>query len=159
MKTTLNLSEIITNISNNKKNYIELKTAYLDQKASLFRELEQLETLKKLALDSNINIVLVQIAESILDILGDITALDINEIAALKIAKGGLRRGYVGNKQYQSFHQRADNDYGYGPKHGSIVERIGLKPEYRVVELSDKEKDACIYYLLNYSKIKEITNK
>lgn len=71
----------------------------------------------------------------------------IAEAAIIDIANGCkyLKSRYFGNKRYSGFYQRCDSKYGSGPRHGSTVDRIGLKNPS--TELTDDEKDACIYYL------------
>lgn len=60
----------------------------------------------------------------------------------------GLETGYFGVKNYSGFgDQREDHQYGYGPKHGSIVFAVGLKD--RKHELTTEEREAALYYLLN----------
>lgn len=53
--------------------------------------------------------------------------------ARLAIIRGGrsLLTRYIGMKRYDGFYQREDHTYGYGPKHGSIVWRVGLTREVR----------------------------
>lgn len=46
--------------------------------------------------------------------------------------KAAMAKEYLGIKNYASFgDQREDHQYGYGPKHGSIVFSIGRADEYR----------------------------
>ena len=47
---------------------------------------------------------------------------------------GALKKGYVGIKNYASFgDQREDHEYGFGPRHGSIVFSIGRrKPQENI---------------------------
>lgn len=48
-----------------------------------------------------------------------------------------MSRRYLGIKNYASFgDQREDHDYGYGPKHGSIVFSIGRTDAWRVKPLT-----------------------
>jgi hypothetical protein len=57
-----------------------------------------------------------------------------------------LRTRYIGCKQYDGFYmQRTDCEYGYGPRHGYIIFRIGLKDTKH--EFVDIEIDSCIYYI------------
>ena len=119
-------------------------------------ELRALESIGKEGLDLD----KVQLAETLLRVEGDPYGETsskygtIAEAAIIDIAEGcqHLKTKYFGNKEYSGYYQREDHKYGYGPRHGSIVDRIGLvNSSY---ELSDNEKDACIYYLKNYNKIK-----
>ena len=68
----------------------------------------------------------------------------------------GLKREYFGTKDYAHWSgQRCDCEYGMGPRHGHIVFSIGLREEARKRDLTDAEKEACIYYLLNLSAIQK----
>ncbi len=49
--------------------------------------------------------------------------------------------------------QRSDHDYGMGPRHGSIIFRIGLVSDARHRELTSAERDAAVYYLMNLEAI------
>lgn len=69
---------------------------------------------------------------------------------------GDLRREYFGTKSYDRWHgQRSDHSYGMGPTHGSMIFRIGLTPEARTRDLTEEERDAAIYYLLNLEAIQK----
>lgn len=68
----------------------------------------------------------------------------------------GLKYEFFGTKNYDRWSgQRCDCKYGMGPRHGSICFRIGLTQEARKKDLSEAEKDAAIYYLLNLEKIQD----
>ncbi|MBK9496676.1 MAG: hypothetical protein IPO08_19680 [Xanthomonadales bacterium] len=59
----------------------------------------------------------------------------------------GLDQSDYGTKSYDRwFGQRSDHEWG-GPRHGSIIFQIGLKDRKR--ELTEEERDAAIYFLLN----------
>lgn len=122
-------------------------------------QIEELRHLQTVAL-ANYDIGKVQIAESILSISGNPYGNtgdpgSIAGAAIFDIAKGcvHLKDQYFGNKRYEAFYQRSDHTYGYGPKHGYIVDRIELRTKYMTRDLTSDEKDACIYYLANYQKI------
>lgn len=58
-----------------------------------------------------------------------------------------LDQADFGTKQYAHWHgQRSDHEWG-GPKHGSIIFRIGLQDRKR--ELTKDERSDAIYFLLN----------
>ena len=67
---------------------------------------------------------------------------------------------YFGTKNYDRWiGQREDHQYGYCPKHGSTVFRIGLKPEVRAFpqsELTPEQVESCVYYLTHLACIQEI---
>ena len=65
-----------------------------------------------------------------------------------------MKKQYFGNKRYSGYYQESSHSYGMGPSHGSIVDEVGLKQDARKRDLTDEEKDACIYYLKNYTAIK-----
>lgn len=59
---------------------------------------------------------------------------------------GALRQEYLGVKNYAGFgDQRENHSYGFGPKHGHIVFRIGLTDAWLK---GDKALDADAVYLL-----------
>lgn len=128
--------------------------------------LEKIENFKRLEVigSENIDIEKVQIAEKILEVEGDPYGMTndckktIAESAIEDIANGCeyLQKRYFGNKRYDRFYQREDHEYGYAPKHGHIVDSIGFRRDLLSKELTGDQKDACIYYLKNYQKIKEV---
>lgn len=130
----------------------EYKKAYDSIKTEI-QKLEHLEASWTIGLD----VERIQIAEKLLDvrwnpygITGDYV---VAEDAIIDIANWcqKLKEKFFWNKQYDWFYQRCDCSYGYWPKHGSIVDRIWLKDIKH--EMTDDEKDACIYYLKNYKII------
>ncbi|MFA6831874.1 MAG: hypothetical protein WCR36_06355 [Bacteroidaceae bacterium] len=62
-----------------------------------------------------------------------------------------LKREYIGQKYYGAFDQRCDCEYGYGPSHGSIYQRIGLRNPKK--ELTDTDIECCLYLLENLDSI------
>lgn len=59
-----------------------------------------------------------------------------------------LNSVYFGCKDYDRWtHQREDCQYGYGPRHGSIVFAIELRSEHRNKRLTKQQRSDCIYYL------------
>jgi len=67
-----------------------------------------------------------------------------------------LKREYFGAKNYDRWvGQRSDHEYGYGPRHGSIIFKIGLTTEYRnaVEQITEEQINACLYYLRNLDKL------
>ena len=67
-----------------------------------------------------------------------------------------LRAEYIGQKLYEGFDQRTDCRYGYGPSHGSIYQRIGLRNPKQ--ELSDYDLECCLYLLENIAAVVESKN-
>lgn len=75
---------------------------------------------------------------------------------------GSLKHRFQGTKSYDRWHgQWIDCQYGFGPKHGSVIFRIGLTDEARKREgpLTDDEIESCLYYLNNLERIQEARAK
>lgn len=154
------LFEIVSEKNSLIKQREELKKAYEKSLKILNGNISELERLESLSQDNNIE--KIQLAETVLYVYGNpygstsdsatIAQQAINDIA---IGCTHLRKEFFGNKRYDGYYQGSDHPYGYGPKHGSICDEIGLRPDARKRELTDDEKDACIYYLKNYQKIAE----
>lgn len=69
-------------------------------------------------------------------------------IEDVRLGAHRLNRGYLGVKSYDGFpSQRADGDYGMGPKHGTIWFRIGLRESHRSQPLTTEESIACAKWL------------
>lgn len=71
------------------------------------------------------------------------------------LASGGnvLKKRFIGVKNYSSFgDQRCDCEYGFGPKHGHIVFKVGLTTDCRQVITGD-QVEAAIYVLLNIDEV------
>ena len=68
-----------------------------------------------------------------------------------------LWKEYFGTKRYDGWYgQRSDHPYGYGPRHGSILFRVGLTDNARSrkqSELTSDEVEAAVYYLANIERI------
>lgn len=76
---------------------------------------------------------------------------------------GDLWRRYFGTKSYDRWHgQRSDHEYGYGPRHGSIIFRVEITRDARARkqwELTPEEVEAAIYYLTNLTRIQDAERK
>lgn len=139
-----------------------LTKEYQETLKTITTEYDSLERLEKAAMN-DLNIDYIQIAESVMYVHGNPYGLTddrgfIADAAISDIANGckKLKKEYFGNKVYSGYYQRCDCEYGYGPSHGGIRDEIGLKSDVRKRELTSDEKDACIYYLKNYTKINEL---
>lgn len=70
-----------------------------------------------------------------------------------------LIRRFVGTKAYEHWiGQLSIHDYGYGPRHGSILFSVGLVSAVRErspFHLSDAERDACLYFLNAIEQIEQ----
>lgn len=130
--------------------------------AALNKELTELDRLEKLATTADLDISKIQMAEKVIYCHGDVDNVvegrKLTDAAATDIANGHphLAQKVFGNKRYEGFYQQCDSEYGYGPRHGSIVDCVGMLHESRGQVLCDEEKDAIIYYLKNYSRIKAL---
>ena len=80
---------------------------------------------------------------------GDARASVVNDaIRVLIDGTSDLQRNYFGTKSYDRWHgQRCDCEYGFGPRHGSIIFYVGLRPEWRNANLSSTQIEACVYFL------------
>jgi hypothetical protein len=80
-----------------------------------------------------------------------------------RIANGGekMRERFMGTKCYDRWHgQSVDMEYGYGPKHGSIIFAIEMRRDVRQRPkdqplLTEEEQDAVIYYLRCLKQIQQ----
>lgn len=71
---------------------------------------------------------------------------------------GDLWRVAFGTKSYDAWHgQRCDCEYGYGPRHGSIIFQIGItetvRKDRKHADLTPSEIEAAVYYLTNLERI------
>lgn len=103
----------------------------------------------------------IALAETVITVVGSYTRHGdqdsvVNE-AMQDIANGGKRLAtqFFGTKTYGRFYnQRSDHPYGYGPRHGSIVFRVGInRGRAKGEPLSANEVEACLYYLAHLREI------
>lgn len=159
------LDDINSAIAQCKKEYEDILSALNKQRDSADREY-------RLAVDENIDITKIREAEDVLYIRGNIGVLKSarsdsphsigrgDDISAVNQAiqwfacsykpthYNDLNNVFFGCKNYDRWtHQREDCEYGYGPRHGSIVFAIGLRPEWRNKGLTERQRSCCIYYL------------
>lgn len=142
----------------------KLRADFRDKKIVLEDEIKALERLEKIG-SKGIQPEVVKIAEKVLDVRGEPfiktdgggRSILLEAIDDIGTGVQKLRHAFFGNKRYEGFYQRCDCYYGMGPRHGHIVDYIGLRDGFRVnVPLTPEQTDACIYYLNNYRVIKEI---
>jgi len=162
------LHEIVKERFEKQKELSQKTEAFKKEQAKLNSEIQELLRLENVA-QIGLDLDKVQIAEKLIWIQGnpfrktsDVTKFSgvvIAECAIIDIAEDckKMRTQFFGNKEYVSFYQRCDCEYGYGPRHGSIVDRIGLIDTNH--QFTDDEKDACIYYIKNYNAVKEAKAK
>ena len=161
----MTLHELIIQEESIKEQLKNVKLKF-DKTYSDLRSALQKAQIKVRMLKNNLNVEILIRAKELIQIEGnpyaqtdDVMKHGSNTIAQdaiIDIAQDApkLKMGYFGNKKYEGFYQRSDHDYSFGPAHGSIVDGIYLRVRDR--KLTDQEKDDCIYYLLNYEKIKSI---
>lgn len=145
-----------------------LTKEFKTKETCLENEIKELKRLENIG-ENNLDLQKIQIAETLLIIRGnpygnaesEFGKPPIANVAIIDIANGcpTLKSHYFGNKRYGGYYQRCDCSYGSCPTHGSIVDEIGLQSEARTKDLTDDEKDACIYYLKNYPLIAEAKKK
>lgn len=76
---------------------------------------------------------------------------------------GDLWKCYFGTKNYDGWRgQRSDCEYGYGPRHGVTIFKVGVvsdvRKERKQTDLTPKEIEAAIYYLVNIQSIQATNN-
>lgn len=159
----MRLSEHVANVEQYKAQLEEHENKAKAEKERLL-QLIYLEQEKINQFKENLDTEIIKTAESVMYIRGmkNMKVGDGNSaiqdaikwFATGKAGYQGLKYEYFGTKNYDHWiGQRCDCTYCYGPRHGSIIFKIGLRDEARHRELTDTERDACIYYLLNLSKI------
>lgn len=157
------LHEIIKEKSEALNDLKILRDGFVKNEKLLLSKIKELKRLEKLGTLTDVKIDLdkIQIAENILRIGGNPTGKNLHLRAIEKIANNPeyLQRNYIGNKSYEAFYQECNCEYGYGPRHGSIVDRIEISTNARKNGMTDDEKDACIYYLTNIEKIKKLSDE
>ena len=155
----MTLHEVIKTRTNIKKELKLLREKFEKEEKQLNKKINNLNKLYYLgtSIDS-VDIEKVQLAESLIEFQGDPTGKNIHLRAISKIANdpNWLKSNYLGNKRYDSYYQECNCKIGMGPSHGTICDRIELLRDVRTRNLTDEEKDACIYYLSNIEKIQEI---
>jgi hypothetical protein len=154
------LFEIVAESADKSKELNKIRKEFKGRETDLINEIAQLDRLIAIA-EKELDVVRIQLAESVLYVNGNPYGINdqrettIAEQAIVDIAQGTpyLRKGYYGNKRYEGYYQGSNHSYGYGPKHGSVVDEVGLRSGAIIRDLTDDEKDACIYYLKNYPSI------
>ncbi len=162
------LNEIVKDLAAKQAELKQLSHEFKAKSDRIKFEIEELSRLENIG-GNGIDLEKIQLAESIMYIYGNpygkadskFNCPTIAEEAIIDIANDcpHLISQFFGNKRYESFYQRTNCEYGYGPRHGSIVDEIGLKSSVRSREcvekslLTDDEKDACIYYIKNFASL------
>lgn len=156
------LFEIVAERNQKQIELSQLRKEFQSKEKSLIDEIENFLRLENTA-EGGFDVVKIQLAESVLYVGGNpygnadgVQGKKLAERAIIDIASNTpfMRERYFGNKRYSGYYQESSHSYGMGPTHGSIVDEVGLKQDARKRDLTDEEKDACIYYLKNYTAIK-----
>jgi hypothetical protein len=156
------LHEIVNERVDKSKQLQNARKEFEKLEKNLNLEINELIRLENISTEG-VDLEKVQLAETIIYIRGnpfgiiDGGGVRISDLAISDIAKNceHLKTEFYGNKTYEGYYQRCNCSYGMGPRHGGIRDEIGLNPDARKRDLTSDEKDACIYYINNYSKIKE----
>ena len=154
------LHEIVSERSQLKKDLVILREGFERNEKLLMKKIDDLDRLQKLATSTShgFDLEKIQLAESIMYIKGNPLGKMLNLWAVSILANnpGYFQSEYVGNKRYSGYYQESDHSYGMGPKHGNIVDEIGIRENVRGKSLSNGQRDACIYYLINIEKIRDV---
>lgn len=153
----MNLPELKANIEKAKKSYNEYIEESNKKRIELNGVIKEWERQYNIVL-AGVDLDKIQEAESFMEFRGlntfpkgdDIKAANdaINWFAGASSNWLNLNTNFFGTKDYSGWsHQREDNSYGYGPKHGSTVFSIGLQSDYRNKELTESQRASAIYYL------------
>ena len=156
------LFEIVAERNEKSRELAILRKEFETKEKALVQIIADLSRLENVA-QSGLDVVQIQLAESVLSVSGDPygqtdqrnTPLADRAISDIANNTKYMREGYFGNKTYSGYYQESSHPYGMGPSHGGIVDSVGLKKEATKRDLTDDEKDACIYYLKNYVLIKQ----
>lgn len=165
MNTLIELSQAITSlqkeIADENKHYSEVMTELQGKLEKVLRERE--------LFSAGIDLEKLRLAETVFSFLGDPTIsrhgdypdqhrgdtrtkLIEDAIRLIAASPDALSQNYLGVKNYASFgDQREDHKYFMGPRHGDIV--FSVKRKTPKTSLTDAEREAGIYYLLNWKTI------
>lgn len=137
------------------------------EEARLRQELEHAHAAVRVG-SAGLDLAAIALAESILEVRGQYEKAGSDRAGVLRDAVAeiatGEKQGYrglwvesFGTKAYAHWYgQRCDCQYGMGPSHGSLIFTVGLRREVRERmprELTQAERDACVYYLENLQAI------
>lgn len=131
--------------------------------SALRSEIEQAEVERARILDG-LDSAAILLAEHVLEVSGTFARAgnDRNWVIETAIADliGGqekLRFEYIGTKDYAHWHgQGVSCEYGYCPRHGSVIFSVGLSRPLRFKSgrpLTADEVNAAVYYLRNIERI------
>ena len=154
------LTEIVQNLLEKETEYRQKEKEYYQLKAKFIYKIGNMQRLNP---RKGINEEKMQIAEELLYVKGDINR-DSRDIwgedstlmyeAIVDIINDCkiLRDNYLCNTKLGDNYYIRDYKYWTVPESYGIVDIVGFKNPFH--KLTSKEKDVCIYYLLNYHRIK-----
>lgn len=160
MKT---LSELIQKIDDQKRAQKALDAHYKSESDRIQKAIAQLGAqldLEKAGIDSDkvqlgLSVIEISPAKELVDTQ---KALIQDAISDLATGAPRLQKEYFGLKNYAHWtHQREHHSYGSGPKHGSIVFRVGLKSPRTAP--SPDQIEAALYVLLNADHVCKILHE
>jgi cell fate (sporulation/competence/biofilm development) regulator YmcA (YheA/YmcA/DUF963 family) len=157
--------ELEQKITAKKQEIQEVRSEYDITLKTLNNELNKLETELKMRY-KGIQTDYINIAKEVLRVeginrYGEGETKEMTEKAIQDILDGFKRldREYFGCKDYDRWScQGVTCKYGYAPRHGSIVFRIGLTSKYerKADQITEKQINACLYYLRHLGQLKKI---
>ena len=157
--------ELEQKITAKKQEIREVKNEYDVALKTLDNELNKLKTELKMRYEG-IQTNYINIAKEVLRVeginrYGDGETREMTEKAVQDILDGfkRLNREYFGCKDYTIWScQGVICEYGYAPTYGSIVFRIGLTSKYerKADQITEKQINACLYYLRHLGQLKKI---
>ena len=134
----------------------DYKTQIKEKKQQHLLEIQTMEEELK-SMQETLNLVVLGIdneryqkANNLLNVKFEKNKIEISliEKAIIDISKGitDLKHNYYGMKRYDGYFQESNHPYGYGPKHGYIVQSVGLKK--RDINYSIEDVEDMLYLLL-----------
>jgi hypothetical protein len=143
------MTELVAHLRRLRKRTIEEHKASL---AVIDRQIEEGLHRRSLAMEG-LSPDMLSVAQSVIRIRGRVgeSAEGAFDAAITDLSEGCpiLKKRYIGAKRYERFHQRVHHEYGYGPKHGSIVFAVELTDEARGRDLTASEREAAVRWLLS----------
>jgi hypothetical protein len=147
----MNILEAQRKIVNHEKKIIELKKKAEEE---ITLEKEELEKTR-----NHLNLLFLNIdtdkyarAEKLIYISyeGNRINPDLVNLAVSDVLSGAknLKTEYYGMKRYAGYFQESHHRYGCGPRHGTVVQSIGLKGENTNREYTDQEIEDMLYMLI-----------
>ena len=154
------LAELVSAIETLEERKNQETARHAHKMAQFDTDIARLET-KMALITRRINPQQVERAKNTIEVRGQVypgMRQRVVENAIRQLARGGgvLHHEYFGTKHYSGFvDQRCDCEYGYGPKHGTVVFSVGLSSQFRERTLLSEQIEDAVYYLKNLGKIQD----